>query len=387
MKRLNAKDCACLAAVLLGGMGAWQASSAGAHGGARHADARHASARQADAWHASARRAPRAKALKAIFGPVRMPDGSSAFPVYHRLGVQVLELGLAWDRVAQSRPSDATNPADPAYSWPAELDVATAEASRYGMAIALVVEGFPAWSNGGHESSWAPSDPLDYANFLQAASRRYPSVHDWLISDEVNSSRNFQPLPAGSPLGPERYAQLLDDAYGALKGVSAANMVIGGMTYSAGTIGTQQFIRWMRLPDGRPPRMDYYGHNPYSVRFPRVGGRPFSPLVCDIDDLNTLESELVGVYGASGHVPKLWLSEFGIGNSANASFDYYVSRTVQARWVTAAYRVVDAEPYVAALGWYELLDEPPTSAGRLTEGLMTAEGAPKPSFYAYAAAP
>lgn len=108
---------------------------------------------------------------------------------------------------------------------------------------------------------------------------------------------------------------------------------------------------------------------------------------CDINDIDTLESQLRGVYRATGHVPRLWLSEFGISNSANPSFDYYVSRPVQARWVTAAFKVVNAVPYVAALGWYELLDEPSSSPGRLTEGLMTAAGEPKPAFYAYAAAP
>jgi hypothetical protein len=330
---------------------------------------------------------PHPSALKAIFGPVTLPNGTSAFPVYHRLGVQTLELDLSWNRTAPTRPGEPTNPADPAYRWPAELESAIAQAARYHIAITLLVEGFPAWSNGNRESSWAPLDPMDYANFLTAASRRYPRVRQWMILDEVNSTRSFNPLPAGSPAGPELYAQLLQDAYGVLKAVSPANMVIGGMTYSAGTISTHHFIAWMRLPDGRPPQMDYYGHNPYSVRFPALGKRQFSPLVCDIDDLGTLESQLRGVYGSSGHVPELWLSEFGIGNGPSPSFDYYVSRSVQARWVTAAYRVADALPYVAALGWYELLDDPPSSPGRLTEGLLTDTGVPKPAFYAYAAAP
>jgi hypothetical protein len=333
----------------------------------------------------SAARTP--SALKAIFGPARLPSGASAFPVYHRLGVQTLELGLSWNVVAPTRPSDATNPADPAYHWPAELGSAIAQAARYHIAITLLVGDFPAWSNGGRDVRWAPLDPLDYAHFLQAVSRRYPRVRHWLILDEVNSTRNFQPLPANSPVGPERYAQLLQDAYETLKSVSRANMVIGGMTYSAGTIPTHDFIDWMRLPNGKPPQMDYYGHNPYSVRFPQLGKKSFSPLVCDIDDLGTLESQLRTVYGPTGHVPKLWLSEFGIGNGPNSSFDYYVSPSVQAQWVTAAFKVADALPYVAALGWYELLDDPPSSATHLTEGLLTDNGIPKPAFYAYAAAP
>jgi hypothetical protein len=314
-----------------------------------------------------------------------MPDGASAFPVYHRLGVQVLERQLPWDEVAPRRPSDPADPGDPAYRWPPALDAAIGQAARYRIAIALLVENFPAWSNGGRDPTWAPTNPNDYAEFVLAASRRYPSVHLWMILDEVNSTRNFQPLPPHSPLGPERYAELLDLAYGALKGVSAANMVIGGMTYSTGTIGTFDFIRWMRLADGRPPRMDYYGHNPYSIRYPDLAKKPISTQVCDINDIDTLEQRLAGIYRA--HTPKLWLSEFGISDAPNPSFDYYVSRRVQARWVTAAFRLVNSVPYVAAMGWYELLDEPSSSRGRLSEGLMTASGRPKPAFYAYATAP
>jgi hypothetical protein len=325
--------------------------------------------------------------LKAIYGPLTMPDGASAFPVYHRLGVQVLELDLSWSEVAASRPSNPTDPHDPAYRWPASLDGAIAQAARYRMTLALLVQGFPPWSNGGREETWAPTDPEDYADFLVAASRRYPSVHRWMILNEVNSTRNFNPLPPHSPAGPERYALMLDDAYGALKTVNRANIVIGGMTYSAGTVSTHDFLNWMRLPDGRPPRMDYYGHNPYSVRYPDLAKRPFSPEVTDIDDIDTLHSQLRSVYRRHGPVPKLWLAEFGISDSSNSSFDHYVSQAVQARWVTAAYRLVGSVSYVAALGWFELLDEPAGNRGRLSEGLMTASGVPKPAFYAYAAAP
>jgi hypothetical protein len=376
-----------LAVVLIGGLPLLAAT---AHAGATShpADARRsASTNVEDGVAPSAADARLFKPLKAIYGPVTMPNGSSAFPTYHRLGVQVLELELSWKKVAPSRPSRPTDPRDPVYRWPVALDSAVNQAAHYGIAISVLVEEFPKWANGGRGPAWAPSDPRVYANFMQAASRKYPSVHRWLILNEVNSPRNFQPLPVGSPAGPERYAQLLDDAYGALKRVSPSNLVIGGMTYSAGTIGTPDFIRWLRLPDGRPPRMDYYGHNPYSVRYPNLAEKPFSRIVYDINDIDTLERQLTGVYHAYGHVPKLWLSEFGISNSSNPSFDYYVSRPVQARWVTAAFRLVDSVPYVAALGWYELLDEPSFSSGRLTEGLLTASGAPKPAFYAYAAAP
>jgi hypothetical protein len=325
--------------------------------------------------------------LKMIWGPTTLPNGASAFPVYHRLGAQVLELQLSWRATAPTRPSEPANPADPAYIWPASLERAAAEASAYGIDLAVMVKGSPSWANGGQGPSWAPENPADYAAFMQAVSRRFPSIHYWMIWGEVTRSGNFNPMPPNSPVGPQRYALLLEAAYGALKAVNPANMVIGGATYTVGLDSPSEYLRWLRLPDGAPPRMDFYSHNPYSTRFPRLA-KPYSPAVRDIDDIGTLDSEVKSAYAGHGPAPKLWLSEFGISSdTANRAFDYFVSRREQAKWVTAAFKLVDSLPYVAGLGWYELLDEPASIPEHITEGLMTAEGRPKPAFYAYAHAP
>jgi len=324
-----------------------------------------------------------------IWGPETMPGGTSAFPVYHRLGVQVLELQLSWARVASTRPANPADPADPAYAWPPSLEDAVEQAARYGIRLAVMVKDTPPWANGGRDPSWAPEDPADYAAFMQAASRRYPSVRYWMVWGEVTRPGNFNPMPSGSPAGPERYARLLDAAYGALKAVNPSNVVIGGMTYTLGLLSAPEFIRWMRLPDGRPPRLDYYGHNPYSARFPDLAEAPYTPGVRDINDIDTLEGELAGAYRhRPGGPPKLWLSEFSVSSDhANRAFAFYVSRAAQAQWATAAFRLVDSVSYVAGLGWYQLLDESSSVPENLTNGLMTAEGQPKPAFYAYAKAP
>jgi hypothetical protein len=330
---------------------------------------------------------PAGHVLKMIWGPLSMPNGASAFPVYHKLGVQVLELQLSWSGTAASRPGEAANPNDPAYHWPASLDSAVQQAAQYGIELALMVKSTPAWANGGQDPSWAPTQPGDYGAFLQAVSRRYPSIHHWMIWGEVTRPGNFNPMPPNSPVGPERYAVLLDTAYGALKAVSANNMVIGGMTYTVGQVSCSDFLRWLRLPDGAPPRMDFYGHNPYSTRYPKLSERPYSPAVRDINDIDTLDHELQHAYAGHGATPKLWLSEFSISSdTSNRAFDYYVTRPTQAAWLTAAFKLANSVPYVAGLGWYELLDESSAAPGHLTEGLMTASGEPKPAFYAYQAA-
>jgi hypothetical protein len=327
--------------------------------------------------------------LKMIWGPFTMPDGASAFPVYHQLGVQVLQTQLSWASSAPQRPGDPTNPADPTYRWPAALDQAVREAARYHIQLAVMVRGSPSWSNGGQDPSWAPNDPADYANFVAAASRRYPSIRYWMIWGEPERPGNFNPMPENSPVGPQRYALLLDAAYGSLKAANPANVVIGGMTYTVGLDSTADFIRWMRLPNGAPPRLDYFGHNPYSTRYPKLSEGLYEAKVRDINDIDTLHSELAAAYqGRPGGTPKLWLSEFSISSDhTDRAFWFFVSRPVQAKWATAAFKLVDSVNYVAGLGWYELLDEPPTTPGYLTEGLMTFEGTPKPAFYAYQHAP
>jgi hypothetical protein len=327
--------------------------------------------------------------LKMMWGPATLPDGSSAFPVYHRLGVQVLQMQLSWKATVAQRPADPTDPNDPAYSWPAQIDLAAREAARYHIALALMVKATPPWANGGEDPSWAPDDAADYANFLQAASRHYSAVRYWMIWGEPARAGNFNPMPGNSPTGPRRYAVLLEAAYQALKAVNPANIVIGGMTFTLGVVSPEDFIKWMRLPDGAPPRMDYWGHNPYSFRYPKLSEGPYAQGVRDINDIDTLHSEIAAAYGGRpGGTPKLWLSEFSISSDQkNRAFTFFVSRAAQAKWLTAAFKLVDSVPYVVGLGWFELLDEPPSVPGHLTSGLLTWDARPKPAFTAFARAP
>jgi len=332
-----------------------------------------------DAGHAKISSA-RAPVAKLIWGPVTLPNGKSAFPTYHKLGVNVFEIDLDWATTAPTRPSNPQDPNDPAYQWPAELNVALSQAARYGISICLLVQKTPTWANGGRSSDWEPTDPADYANFLIAASRRYPAVRHWMIWGEPNRDGNFEPMPVNSSVGPRAYALLLNAAYHALKQVSKANIVIGGDTWSFGTVEPADFLRWMRLPDGKPPPLDDYGHNPFSRRFPQAGQQPYFPGGRDIDDLATLEAQLVKTYHR--RVPE-WLSEFTISsNHTNYAFSFDVSREQQAKWVTAAFSLVNSYNFVAGLGWFELLDQPP-GRNALTNGLETWALAPKPAFSAY----
>ena len=315
-----------------------------------------------------------------------LPNGQSAFPTYHRLGVDVFQIDLNWAQTAPTAPTHPDDPSDPAYRWPSQLDQAIREAGHYGIRICLLVQGTPGWANGHRSSAWAPDDPADYGHFLIAAAHRYPSVHLWMIWGEPNRDGNFEPMPARSKVGPRRYALVLNAGYHALKSVSRANTVIGGDTWSFGTVEPADFVKWMRLPDGRPPPLDDYGHNPFGVRFPDLQQAPYYPGGRDINDIDTLDHQLVQTY----HRPvKLWLSEFTISSDHKTrAFDFSVSRQEQARWLTGAFKLANSVSYVAGMGWFDLVDQPPLPHDRnLTNGLLTDKLQPKPAFSAYQHAP
>ena len=144
-----------------------------------------------------------AKSVKSIWGPVSMPDGSSAYRIYRDLGVRVHQVGLNWEQTAATRPANPTDPNDPAYDWPRTLDAAVREGRRYGIKVAVLVLASPPWANGGRPPQWAPNNE-DFARFLTAASRRYGSVRLWMVWGETNRAAVFLPLPKHSPVGPGR---------------------------------------------------------------------------------------------------------------------------------------------------------------------------------------
>ena len=100
---------------------------------------------------------PSPAAEKAIWGPLTLPGGASAFPTYRDLGLDTLQLQLNWRATAPSRPANPANPGDPGYRWPAEIDRALSEAATNGINVALQVQVSPAGANGGRSSIHAPN--------------------------------------------------------------------------------------------------------------------------------------------------------------------------------------------------------------------------------------
>jgi hypothetical protein len=336
---------------------------------------------------------------KAIWGPVTL-DGKSQFPIYRDLGVGIYETQLRWDDIAPTRPANPLDPADPAYQWPASLDQAVTEAAQSGIRVSVQLMRTPGWANGGRAWNRVPTRPGDFADFAEAAARRYPPVKLWMVWGEPNRSPNFQPLvpetrgrtkltPAQAS-APRYYARMLDATYAALKRVSPSNLVIGGNTFTVGEISPYNWIRYVKLPGGRRPRMDMWGQNPFSARKPDLSkpphGRGPDVNYSDFSDLDTFAFVLDRHQrDPRGRPLRLFLSEYFLPTDhRNWEFPFYVTRATQASWLTAAYRIARRWSRIYTLGWIGLYDDPPRRDGReVNRGLIDLAGRHKPSYNAY----
>ena len=331
---------------------------------------------------------------KSIWGPTQV-GGRSQFPIYRDLGAGIYQMALRWSEVASTRPARASDPSDPAYMWPSEIDYAIAEATRNGIQVSLLITGAPGWANGGRPAIWAPDDPRDFAAFAAAASRRYPQVDHWMIWGEPSKASRFQPLVSAmgrrmnnrQRRGPRIYARMLDASYGALKRVSRRDLVIGGNTWTGGEVLPRNFIRAMRLPDGSRPRMDLYGHNPFTNRSPAMHKSPIDPGYADFSDLDTLSRWLdrAGYRDTRRRPLRLFLSELVIPTDhANRELNFWVPKLTQARWLARALRISRRWHRIYTLGYLGLYDDPPRADGlEVNRGLIDHEGRKKPAYRAF----
>ena len=336
---------------------------------------------------ASAAAAPSVK--KSIWGPV------DEFGTYADLGVGIYQYSLSWSAIAPTRPARPRDPSDPAYRWPAELDAALAVARARGIRVSVLLNTAPSWSNGGRTARWAPTKPRDFANFAVAASRRYPAVRYWMIWGEPSKASRFQPLvpamghrlTARQKRGPRLYARILDASYAALKAQSRRDLVIGGDTWAGGEVVPLNFIKAMRLPNGRRPRMDLWGHNPFTLRRPNLANGPLGYGFADFSELDTL-ARWLDVYGyrnAHRGPLRLFLSEFFLPTDhANFEFNFWVSRETQAKWIASALRITRRFHRIYTLGYLGLFDDPPRPDGEeANRGLIDRSGRKKPGYYAF----
>jgi len=136
-------------------------------------------------------------------------------------------------------------------------------------------------------------------------------------------------------------------------------------------------MKYMRLPNGRPPRFDLWGHNPYGFRKPQLSKEPSKRGIVAFQDLQRLEQALDRNF--PGRNMKLFLAEWGVPvGSKDLDLGYSVPVNAAKKWIQAGFGIARDDPRIFTLGWVHLADIPRTS-----QGLLTTSSVRKPTYDAY----
>jgi hypothetical protein len=149
----------------------------------------------------------------------------------------------------------------------------------------------------------------------------------------------------------------------------------------------------MVLPNGRPPRLDLLGINPYTERRPNID-LPRRWLHVDINDLDWLVRRIDQIW--PGQHVDIFVAEFGwLTDKGNTSWLWHVSRAQQATDLTAAFRLAADLGRVDTFCWFLLRDQRDVLRAGTSRyishdwrmGLEQSDGAHKPSYDAFKAVP
>ena len=147
-------------------------------------------------------------------------DGGTAFfGQLDSLGLRIDRMTVTWDPARPTQIPDRTF-----------LDRSIATAGRAGVAIRL--EARPATAGAVGTSQIRAKQ---FATFVASLATRYPQVHAFVIGNEPNQPRFWQPqFSHGKAVAALGYERLLAASYDALKAVDPSTLVIGGVLSSRG---------------------------------------------------------------------------------------------------------------------------------------------------------
>ena len=302
---------------------------------------------------------------------------------------------VQWWTTAPTRPTDATDPFDPAYHFD-DLDELVRNAQSRGIEVEMAVWGTPRWANGDRAQQYAPDDPRDFQNFMQAVAARYsgrypgfPFVRFYGIWNESNLATFLRPQfdAGGKIVGPSVYARL---AIAGVRGVKAGNaqaLVSIGETSSngrnkrvAGLTDTIAPGTFLELVAKAAPRLkfDAWAQHPYpfpvgqaptqKVRWPNVG----------MTSLPTLEAALDRRFRKG--IP-IWITEYG--NETRPGEPKGVTEAQQATYLAQAVAMARKDARVRMFIWFVFRD---STGSTWQSGLDRFDGTPKPAAARWSAA-
>jgi hypothetical protein len=201
--------------------------------------------------------------------------------------------------------------------------------------------------------------------------RRYPDAAGLEVWNEPNELSFWRPAP-----DPARYAEILREAYDAVKAVNPALPIVGGamtnrQAREGANIAMGTFLQGVYRAGGRG-HMDAIGFHPY-------------PWALTNELLRKSVAEVRAVRDAAGDsgLP-LWATEVGLSTTGPAPFRF--SEEQQAVGLVSIYRELMAMPDVQAVMVHTLLgaDLDPSISREPGYGIVRPDRSPKPAYCALA---
>ena len=146
--------------------------------------------------------------------PMGAADGGAAFYT------SMQDIGLRENRIAVRWDANAPT----AIAHEAGIERAVTEARARGVNVVLSL-----YSNNPRALSDNPASVGQFVAWVAQVARRYPGVRDFIVGNEANVNRFWQPqyAPTGKAVSCATYVGVLAAAYDALKGINAGINVIG----------------------------------------------------------------------------------------------------------------------------------------------------------------
>jgi hypothetical protein len=338
--------------------------------------------------------------------PVVAPD--TTFPTLVNLRVQIIRLDLNWNSIATRRPTNATDPNDPAYDWDG-YDSTVLNAAKNKIQVLFTIYGTPRWAQGVRKGvNRAPAKMLDLRHFATAAARRYsgsfmrddgtvlPAVRKWLAWNEPNNPLFLSPqwVKSGKryiPVAAKTYVGICTAIWSGVHATRlAGENVACGATDPRGnnsgrnirpSISPVAFLKDLKHYGLSGKHFDVYAHHPYYGRASETPTtRPKDRNSVTLGNIGDLTKVLGRLYGNK----KLWITEYGYQTNPPDKL-FGVSWTKQAHYLSQAYAIARKNPRITMMLWFLLKDE--SRLGGWQSGLFTATGKKKPAYNAFRSLP
>ena len=351
---------------------------------------------------------------------------AAAFETLQSLGAKVLRVNLYWGgnkwAVANSKPSDPSDPGDRAYNW-SLYDRLARYAASSGIQLVLSIVGTPSWANHSAGANHATTNYTWLQDFAHAAAVRYsgyyvpppwqqdstlapatdplPLVTMWTAWNEPNNPVYLSPqyTRVGKTWRVQSaydYARICNAVYAGIHSASISpgrpvpgEKVACGVTDPRGndnagssraSVDPLSFL--IAAHKYGMKRFDVYAHNPYASAGNEAPSYvPTGRFVrrVQLGNIGTLLSEISRFYG-----PKhLWITEYGYQTNPPDRTILATTPAKQATYLKQAYTIARKNPRIDMLLWFLVRDQPQVTGWH--SGLETISNVHKPAWNVFRA--